>query len=314
MAKSAAGGGMLDKLLAPIYAKVPEMFRPLVKAVLGKLIAGDKDGAKKEMIEGVKKIAVKKAVHYMEPLLKKLPKQFRPMVKSTLEVLLQGDVKAAITVLKGGIVKYGVSKIERLLTPMTAKLPPFLAAPVKTFLLDNVKKLAAAHVAEERRRELGLSMDDDAGLDVTAMVMGEGVKLVNSAVPKLIEQMTSKLPSSLEPAKEPLNEALTGMVTKIVGVLGGGPSNWNADGMGKITKNVIETVKTLADKLKSLGLQAMGAGEERTFSFTQSDRHTQQMADDWEAAAAAERRHCHLPRRCAPSEREAHALKQRGTE
>jgi hypothetical protein len=263
------GGGMLKPLISPLLAKIPAAFRPMIEGAIMKLVGGDVPGAKKALKDGVPTVAVTllETMPKGSPIMHKVPEEFRPLVKDTLMQLLKGDIKGAVAVLKQKVIAYGVKKIETLVTPMVAKIPfPPLQEPAKKFLLDNIKAIASQHVAEERRRALGEVIAEDTrtneqvGLDITKLVMGEGVKLIGGVVPPAIDDLVAKLPSALAPAKPPLKEVLKKLFTDLVGVLGQGPSKWNADGMKECTELIIAAAKGLADKLKAAGLQAMGMG------------------------------------------------------
>jgi hypothetical protein len=251
LAKSVAGGGMggmINKLLAPLYKKIPADFRPMIQTTVGKLLSGDIPGAKKTMIDGLKKLVMKKAMKFMEPLFKKIPAEFRPAIKGTLTLVLQGDFKGALTALKGHLVTIGIKKIEGIVSMITAALPiPAIREPAKTFIMNTIKDLAKSVTG----RELREGMDEATDAQVVAMInklLLEGVKLVSGMTPGLIDDLMAKFPVAA--VREPMSTQLKALVKDVMGVVGD-MTNWNKAGFGKIIGLVIKHVKLLGAKLAS---------------------------------------------------------------
>lgn len=251
LAKSVAGGGMggmINKLLAPLYKKIPADFRPMIQTTVGKLLSGDIPGAKKTMLDGLKKLVMKKAMTFMEPLFKKIPAEFRPAIKGTLTLVLQGDFKGALTALKGHLVTIGIKKIEGIVSMITAALPiPAIREPAKTFIMNTIKDLAKSVTG----RELREGMDEATDAQVVAMInklLLEGVKLVSGMAPGLIDDLMAKFPVAA--VREPMSTQLKALVKDVMGVVGD-MSNWNKAGFGKIIGLVIKHVKLLGGKLAS---------------------------------------------------------------
>merc|ERR1712070_275559 len=125
------GGGMINKLLDPLLAKIPEPYgkkygmAQVVKDVVGKLVKGDAAGAKQEIKQGLKKVGMKTVMGFLEPIMSKIPAMFRPMIKEAIEKILAGNVKGALGALKKGIFKYGIAKMTTAAKSITDKLPSF---------------------------------------------------------------------------------------------------------------------------------------------------------------------------------------------
>lgn len=263
MAKKAASaaskggmGGMVNKLLAPLYKKIPIVagvnFRPMIQTAVGKLLSGDVNGAKKAMINGLKKAVMSKALEFMKPYLAKIPAKYRPMVESTLSLVLRGDIKGAIASLKGHIVTIGVQQLEGLVSKMTNMLPvAAIRNPARKFLMDTIKKIAKSVTGT---REIGQAMGEDVAVheatdeevaSVVNSVIQLGAKLVQDAAPGLIDDLTAKAP---QPVRTPLNHQLKALFKDVMTVLAD-QTKWNPSGMSIIVGYLIKHVKELAQKL-----------------------------------------------------------------
>jgi len=220
----------------------------MIQGAVGKLVTGDVNGAKKAMLDGIKKLVMKKAMQFLDPVLQKVPAEYRTMIKGTLTLVLQGDFKGALTSMKGHLVTIGIAQIEKIVSKITAALPiPALQEPAKNFLMGTIKDLAKSVTGRELREGVEEATDEQVGNMIQGLLL-QGVKLVNGAAPGLIDDLMVKFP--VEAVREPMGTQLKALFKDVMGVVGN-MSNWNKAGFGKIIGLVIKHVKLLGAKLAS---------------------------------------------------------------